>query len=93
MGKYTLIKQIGTGAYSTVYLATPTSAVKMIPRTADSNNKNILQEIQTAEKARHRNLVLCLEVMTTKNNYYFVFEYCDKGDLKKYLIHNKVTLN
>lgn len=34
---------------------------------------------------QHKNIIHCHEFYETKNNYYLVLDYCDKGDLESHL--------
>lgn len=45
----------------------------------------IEKEIEILRKIEHPNIVKLIDIKRTKNNYYLVFEYCEKGDLEKYV--------
>ena len=88
VGAYQLINEIGKGSYGTVYEARKDNsndklAVKMIP-VVNMEQKLldlIEMEIDLLQKIDHPNIIKLYEVKRTKNNYYLVFEYCEKGDL------------
>jgi serine/threonine-protein kinase ULK/ATG1 len=42
-------------------------------------------EIQAIKTLHHPNILRCYDVFSTTNNCYIVMEYCDEGDLAKYL--------
>lgn len=42
-------------------------------------------EVELLQKIDHPNIIKLFDVRRTKNNYYLVFEFCEKGDLEKYL--------
>ena len=46
------------------------------------------------KKLDHANIVKFIDFSETPNNIYFFLEYCDSGDLDKYLRNNgKILLN
>lgn len=51
-------------------------------------------EVQVLQKIDYPSIIKLLDVRRTKNNYYLVFEFCEKGDLEKYLKkHSEIPLN
>jgi calcium-dependent protein kinase len=36
------------------------------------------------QKLKSPNIVAFLDIVTTKNNYYIVHEFCDSGDFSQY---------
>jgi serine/threonine protein kinase len=54
----------------------------------DSNPmlKNLVASEATIMKdIKHKNIIHCYEFYETKNNFYLILDYCDKGDLETYL--------
>lgn len=92
IGKYKVISQAGAGAFGTVWKTTSTEddkfyAVKEIPKGKMTKQllENLIREVHISQKLDHKNMIKCFTTMESKNNYYIVFEFCDGGDLAKYL--------
>ncbi len=88
---YTIIKQLGKGGMSLVFLAKDEKlerdvAIKiMISSMIDDSSlrKRFLREAKTVASLRHSNIVAVHDVGETKNkNHYFVMEYLSGGSLK-----------
>jgi serine/threonine protein kinase len=54
--------------------------------------KNMEKELQVIRKLKHRNIIDFIDMKPTKNNYYYVFEYCEGQELKE-LINEKGRLD
>ncbi len=98
LGKYKLIrKKIGKGSFSKIYKAVDKNetevAVKIIKKKNIKNEKLIQREISVLQSLHHQNVISLLDVFTTNNNYYLVFEYCENGDLKNYIYNENPTMN
>lgn len=46
----------------------------------------VTKEVNIIKGIEHPNIVHLFETFETSNNFYLVFEYCEKGDLEKYLM-------
>ena len=86
---------IGKGAFSQVFKAhdelnnhSP-AAVKVIPATKLLQNEDIynlfLREIDILRQIKAENIVQLHDVKRTPNNLYIFMDYCDGGDLDKFL--------
>ncbi|MDD4929703.1 MAG: protein kinase [Gallionella sp.] len=96
IGKYEIIRELGTGATSTVYLATDTFskqqvAVKVIdlkiardPVQAKIFRKLLLTEASLAGKLSHPHIVKILDAVIDSNVNYIVMEYVEGSTLEKY---------
>lgn len=93
MGDYILEQPIGKGSFSRVFEGhkegqTERYAIKMIPNLSQNEQpmmELIEKEIEVLRKIEHPNIVKLIDIKRTKNNYYLVFEFCEKGDLEKYV--------
>jgi len=91
LGKYKLLRSIGAGGMSSVYLAVHTLlerqvAIKVLPKsrvTSDSSYlERFLLEAQAVAALDHPNIVRAYDVDTEGNSiYYLVMEYIDGPDL------------
>lgn len=102
---YYLIKEIGKGASSTVYLTVDEKkdelvAVKSIPLSninKDNGKLRLEREITLLHKLQHDNIVKIKNQLNTKNNFYLIIEYCNGGTLGDYKRYyekkTKTTLN
>ena len=93
------IKRLGKGAFSSVYhgkhIHTNKSvAIKKIELdNIKKINKRIKKEIKICKTLKHPNIVETFDVIYDKNygNIYMILEYCDGGDLNKFLKNNKLN--
>ncbi len=80
-----MVKQVGDGAYGTVYKAVDTStgevvAIKKIKRKFDTWEECMSQrEVRVLRKLSHPNIVRLREVHRVNGELCFVFEYLDKN--------------
>ncbi len=96
IGKYLVIREIGRGAFATVYLADDPFnqrkvAIKLPDKTDDSNDseaarrrKLFLNEASLAGKLVHPNIVKVFDASTEADMSYLVMEYVPAGNLKQY---------
>lgn len=95
VSKYELGQLLGAGAYSQVYQATHTEeggtfAIKVIANRALAENAKVKEGISNELAVHnvmepHPNIVRFHELLQTKNNCYFVYEYCPGGTLNDLL--------
>ena len=96
--KYIPIKLLGNGSFGSVYEAQNTIfqnsvAMKIIDRSDDdSDEKEILNEINILKKLSHPNIVKIFEFYITRGHYYLVTEFCKDGEFFNY-IKQKFTEN
>lgn len=62
-------------------------AMKMISKQQMGQDKNsmIEKEIEILKCLKHTNIVNLVDIKQTQNNWYLIFEYCELGDLDKYI--------
>jgi serine/threonine protein kinase len=90
LGKYKLLRQIGRGGMSNVYLAEHVMmkrqvAIKILPpnKTEDSSYLDRFKlEAQAAAKLDHPNIVRAYDTDFDGNTYYLVMEYVEGRDLQ-----------
>jgi serine/threonine protein kinase len=93
IGKYVLDKEIGNGAFGTVYKAIDTEtgkiwAVKQISKKKinTSQMKGFLEaEMSIMRDITHPNILKLEETLETDSNYYMVIQYCNQGDFENFL--------
>lgn len=100
IGNYKILKKIGKGSFSNVFKAHKLDdenefyAIKIIS-VKNLNNKvieNVKEEINIMLKIDHENIVKLHETIVSQKYIYLVLEYCDGGDLYKYIkTHGKLS--
>ncbi|EAR86022.1 Serine/Threonine kinase domain protein (macronuclear) [Tetrahymena thermophila SB210] len=92
VGDYIFIKQIGSGAYSTVHQGKHNQtyqkvAIKMIPNSKlnETIYQRVVSEIKILTRLNHPNIVRIIDFKKTSQNYYLIFEFCSNGDLENYI--------
>ncbi|EAR92952.1 Serine/Threonine kinase domain protein (macronuclear) [Tetrahymena thermophila SB210] len=97
VGTYIIFQErmLGEGQYGKVYEAAEQNnqskryAVKVIPsqifQQSMSNSQMLQKEIDVLKKLRHENLVCLHEISQSPNNLYLFLDYCNGGDLSKYI--------
>jgi serine/threonine protein kinase len=92
--KLLLVKEIGQGAFATVYLAyskisKKQFAIKCLDKRNQSSKNNLLrQEAKILAKIQHDNIVRFVKTIETKDFIYIIQEYCNM-DLYSYLRQSK----
>lgn len=93
IGKYSILSEIGSGGFGTVYLArhNVTGRLAALKLTKEVIKKDAAliyrfkREIAIMKKLKHPNLVrLYDEGITDNGNYYLVSEYLSRGNLSQY---------
>ncbi len=99
IGDYVIVKLLGKGGMSRVYLAVDNKlerevAIKILLSALieDENiKKRFLREAKTAASLRHSNIVSIYDIGETEDeNYYFVMEYLSGGSLKEKIKRGKL---
>lgn len=96
IGNYDLIKQIGVGSFSYVYLAVHKIckvevAIKIIPKKRIASSMNTIRferEVSTLKQLDHPLIAQLFETLEDDLFHYFVMELAKNGDLLSYI--NKV---
>jgi serine/threonine-protein kinase ULK/ATG1 len=62
-------------------------AVKMIvlESLSQSSLAQIEKEIEILHKVNHRHIIKLIDFRKTANNWYLIFEFCEHGDLVRYI--------
>ncbi|OMJ69219.1 hypothetical protein SteCoe_33114 [Stentor coeruleus] len=98
VGKYLIEQEIAKGSFGTIFKARNQEsnqivALKRIPIKDISDNQFhiVNNEIHLLSQIQEPNVLSFYEALKTKNNIYFVMEYCEGLDLSRYLEkHNNV---
>lgn len=95
VGNYYLVSQLGKGQFGTVYKGVccenPNGvfAIKCIAKDMIEKDpyvhKLFQTEVEVMSKINSTNILHLFEFIETANNYYLVIQYCNNGDLEKYL--------
>jgi eukaryotic-like serine/threonine-protein kinase len=93
LGKHKLLRHLGTGGMSSVYLAEHVmlrrrEAIKVLPqnRVDDSSYLDrFLREAQAAAKLEHPNIVRTYDIGCEDKTYYIAMEYIEGRDLYQYV--------
>ena len=89
---YLMQDVIGAGQYGKVYKALDERtntfvAIKMVKsqkfKEISKLEEFTMNEIQTLSKIENRNIVKFIEMLKTSNHYYFVYEFCNGGNLEQ----------
>lgn len=90
---YNVDSILGRGSFGIVYLgqdyfSNNKYAVKQIPisviKSAPELTEAIKNEMEVMKLMHHDNLVVCHDILTTQNNYYFIMEYCNNGKINNF---------
>jgi len=89
LGKYKILRQIGSGGMSTVFLAEHTlmhrqRAVKVLPKDRIRDSSYLARfhlEAQATAQLDHPNIVRCYDVDNDEDTHYIVMEYIEGKDL------------
>lgn len=99
IGKYLLPKVLGKGNYSTVWLAIDNTDKKLYACKQISKNniqqskqleKLLNNEVSIMQTINHPNLLHMYEKYVSDNNYYLIMDYCNQGDVEKYMEDRKI---
>ena len=99
IGKYLLTKKLGSGNFSTVWLAVDsndkrTFACKQIKKDKIKGNKVLEKllnnEVWVMSKISHPNILHLHEQFVSDNNYYLFMDYCEQGDLENYMAEKSI---
>ncbi len=89
IGRYTLTRELGRGAFATVYKALDSHgskfAIKQIAkaRLTPKQYKALKEEVRVMHAMENENSIKMYGVMQSQKNYYLVTEYCSGGDLDR----------
>ncbi len=99
IGSYKIFRnKIGKGTFSKIYkgislLNKKEIAIKIIKKKNIKNEQLIQREIKVLQTLHHENIIKLVDVLTTTNRYYLIFNYCKYGDLKNYIYNEKPNLS
>lgn len=95
VGSYVIDDLLGSGGFASVYKGhhrtkhSKKVAIKIIRKeTSRESQDTIINEIKISKKLteiRHKNVIALFECMQNAHNVYMVMEYCNGGNLAKYL--------
>ena len=96
VGEYTLLRQLGDGAYGTVFLATHNRtheafAIKRIlvdRSTMPFVERQVRRETSLMQGLHHPHVVRLIQVLQTPNAFYFVMELAEGGELFDMIINS-----
>ncbi|CAL4930313.1 unnamed protein product [Urochloa decumbens] len=99
VGEYELLRPIGSGAYSQVWLGRHRArgtevAVKEIAmeRLSSKLRESLLSEVDILRRIRHPNVIALHDSIKDQGRIYLILEYCRGGDLHAYLQrHRRVS--
>ncbi|ONL96437.1 Serine/threonine-protein kinase ATG1c [Zea mays] len=96
VGEYELLRPIGSGAYSQVWLGRhrvrgTEVAVKEIAmeRLSKKLRESLLSEVDILRRIRHDNVIALHDSVKDHGSIYLILEYCRGGDLHAYLQRHK----
>ncbi|XP_062210718.1 serine/threonine-protein kinase ATG1c-like isoform X2 [Phragmites australis] len=96
VGEYELVRPIGSGAYSQVWLGRhrvrdTEVAVKEIAmeRLSSKLRESLLSEVDILRRIRHPNIITLYDSIKDHGKIYLILEYCRGGDLHAYLQRHK----
>lgn len=97
---YYYSEPIGYGSFSIIYKGFKVAshneprraiAIKQITKIID--NKYFNNEINLMKKLKHPNILQLIDVTKTKGSIYLILEYCNGGDLSKYINSDNTSNN
>jgi len=99
LGKYKLLKHLGTGGMSSVYLAEHKMmrhkvAIKVLPKSRNEDSSYLARfyrEARAVAALKHRNIVGAIDVDSDGKTHYLVMEYVEGSDLQS-LVKKKGAL-
>ena len=97
---YRLKEKIGQGETADVFLSIDTKknklvAIKRISREKLTENgiNNLKRELNILHRIKHPNIISLKHFLKSTNHFNIILEYCNGGDLKKYMQDNQHPLN
>lgn len=97
-GKYEVLRTLGSGSFSTVYLVRHQSleverAIKVIPKES-SDQLSVLSEARLLKSMNHPGIPMIYDIEEDHDNYYLIEEYIKGESLEDYLLHQQfISLN
>lgn len=95
---YRIVRKIGKGLFSKVYLAIDPSGRKVGLKTIEKKNfvakeaiEKIIIEKEILKRIDHKNVLKLYRSMQTNSQIYFVLEYADKGNLLNLVNTKRLT--
>lgn len=93
IGGYEIVKQIGEGAFGTVYVAIHSlTRIRVVLKKGSKQDPNVVREIIFHRQMSHANIAQLYEVIVTENSVYLALEYCSKGELYEHFVSKKCDL-
>lgn len=91
--KYRLIRPLGNGAFSTVYLARHQSlesdrAIKIIPKSG-TDRLTVLSEARLLKSLHHPGIPIIYDIEEDDENFYLVEEFVQGESLEQFLLHQQ----
>jgi serine/threonine protein kinase len=92
---------LGSGQYGKVYKAYNSRknnyfAVKVVKSSKFKEDPKLeeftMNEIQALARIKNKNVIEFIEMIRTQNHYYFIYEFCNGGDLEG-LLEKRGTLS
>ena len=101
IGDYIIGKEIGSGSFGRVFIgyhckSSQKYAIKKIKKIKlielGVEEKYIYTEAKIMQSIQHPNILHSFDFIETKENYYFVVEYCNEGNLSDYIGFHKESI-
>ena len=93
-GKYEILSPLGTGSFSTVYLAKHIileshRAIKLIPK-QDFPTDSLLNEANILKSLKHPGIPILYEIEEDTSYYYLIEEFIEGESLEYFLLYQKI---
>ncbi|KAA6382304.1 MAG: hypothetical protein EZS28_022169 [Streblomastix strix] len=90
LSDYQIVRALGHGAFGTTFLVSEIGtgkqcAWKRITIANSQDRRMVLSEVEMLSRVRGEFLVSFVGSFEDNQDFYILMEYCDKGDLRKYL--------
>lgn len=90
IGNYRIVKEIGEGAFGTVYLAQHVLLkVKCVLKCGKLDDANMVREIFYHRQLKHKNVVKLYEIIKTESYLWMALEYCEGSELFYYIYEQR----